>query len=1063
MKELLLENMDYIFFVYGLSFIWLGFTLLPHMHQPHTEGSRGWGWLALFAFVHAGNEWLDMMKFLMGSGPVFDVIRLTTMALSFLFLIEFGRLALTAKSRPFLGRWMYPVLLSLVAAGALAGMAGVHAMARYALGLPGGLLAAIALWRLSGRDGQAAGTSLKVAASAMFCYGLAAGCVVPDAGFFPANRVSQESFLLVCSIPIQLVRMALAFAIAFALWEYFLRTVHDSQDRSEEPRGILQQRWLALSLAALVAFSSVFVMLAGRFGRHFDELRSYITMDRAHDALTSILDHGKAVSSILAGAPEIRQGIVAPHGDALIAVNALLDRFAAQLPPSSVAYLLDRDGMTIASSNAREPDSFVGKSYAQRFYFQSARMGREETYLAMGLTSKLPGCYFSRPILGADGLVLGVAVIKVGLQGIAALARPEVPTFLISPEGVVLISSDPGLAHRTMWPVEKNQLESVQASHQFSTVDARPIMPARVASGTLVDYDGRRMIVALGVLPLEGWQLVQLNGDRAEPWFRLIAIVCSLLGCLLVLAYFYFTWKEFARRHLIQEAAARYRAMYEKNLAVMYMTNPVTGNVVGFNDAACEFYGYSATECAALKMSDLTPHSLEKVKERVANIMDAGGTHFESVHRMKSGELRDVEVYASLVQLQRYPLIYAIVHDISERKRAERERSAMQQQLVHTEKLASIGTLAAGVAHEINNPLAIVRGFTGRLAKRLAEAAPGDGDDKTVETINRAIARIVAIVDSLGAYARTDTDEIVAVDMNKVISEVIFFIRQLSKSAGVEIEQKSAAGSPHVRGNVGKLQQVLINLLSNACDALASRPSERRIVIETCAEEDNVIILVSDNGGGIPAPIINKIFDPFFTTKPVGKGTGLGLAISYSIITLFGGSLHVTSQEGEGTTFFISLPRMHIATKEEAKIGIMQNAHAIVQLKGEVLVIDDEPGLCALLKDHLEEGGLSVTAMTDAVAALALMEKKSFDLIITDMQMPAMTGIALIRRSREIRRQADAKYVVLTGGTATDYSVEDRAFFAAFVQGFMAKPWDEEKLLALAAKLLAPVNYQKAA
>ena len=169
MKELLLENMDYIFFVYGLSFIWLGFTLLPHMHQPHTEGSRGWGWLALFAFVHAGNEWLDMMKFLMGSGPVFDVIRLTTMALSFLFLIEFGRLALTAKSRPFLGRWMYPVLLSLVAAGALAGMAGVHAMARYALGLPGGLLAAIALWRLSGRDGQAAGTSLKVAASAMFC------------------------------------------------------------------------------------------------------------------------------------------------------------------------------------------------------------------------------------------------------------------------------------------------------------------------------------------------------------------------------------------------------------------------------------------------------------------------------------------------------------------------------------------------------------------------------------------------------------------------------------------------------------------------------------------------------------------------------------------------------------------------------------------------------------------------------------------------------------------------------------------------------------------------------
>ena len=255
--------------------------------------------------------------------------------------------------------------------------------------------------------------------------------------------------------------------------------------------------------------------------------------------------------------------------------------------------------------------------------------------------------------------------------------------------------------------------------------------------------------------------------------------------------------------------------------------------------------------------------------------------------------------------------LLGISEDITERKNAEKEKNELQTQLFYAEKLAAIGTLVAGIAHEISNPLAIVRGYSHILGKKLKEIDP-ENHDMTATTINNAIDRIVIIINGLRTYVSADTVHMEVLDINKVIFETISLVQETLKETGIEIRHNLAKDLPHVRCNVGKIQQVLINLLNNAIDALKQLPEGRRISIETLVKEEDVIILLSDNGPGVPEDILGKIMDPFFTTKEVGKGTGLGLSVSSAIIESLGGTFKVSSKVGEGATFHITLPCVQV-------------------------------------------------------------------------------------------------------------------------------------------------------
>jgi two-component system, NtrC family, sensor kinase len=240
----------------------------------------------------------------------------------------------------------------------------------------------------------------------------------------------------------------------------------------------------------------------------------------------------------------------------------------------------------------------------------------------------------------------------------------------------------------------------------------------------------------------------------------------------------------------------------------------------------------------------------------------------------------------------------------------DREKEIMNKQVIETGKLASVGELAAGIAHEINNPVAIMVEEAGWIQDLLEE---GIEKEDNLEEFKRALGQIEnqgrrckEITHKLLSFARKTDSRIQTLQLNDIITEVVGLLSQKSRFANADVEVETDPGLPTILGSITEMQQVFMNLLHNALDAMESTGG--KIMITSAREEDTVRVSIRDTGPGIPESSLERVFDPFFTTKPVGKGTGLGLSICYGIVNKMGGRIEVESQVGKGTTFHIFLP-----------------------------------------------------------------------------------------------------------------------------------------------------------
>ncbi|MGC4048203.1 MAG: ATP-binding protein [Paludibaculum sp.] len=235
------------------------------------------------------------------------------------------------------------------------------------------------------------------------------------------------------------------------------------------------------------------------------------------------------------------------------------------------------------------------------------------------------------------------------------------------------------------------------------------------------------------------------------------------------------------------------------------------------------------------------------------------------------------------------------------------DREDLERRLVQADKLSSIGLLAAGVAHEVNTPLAVISTYAQMLAKQV------HGDEqksKLLEKIAKQTFRASEIVNSLLNFSRTSTTEYEEMDLNKVIRETLSLMEHQFDKHAIQIEVDLEEGAPLIRGNAGKLQQVFLNLFLNARDAMSNLPTgqARRLSLKTRGEASSIRVEVRDSGAGIPRDLQSRIFDPFFTTKGMQKGTGLGLSVTYGIVEEHGGMIEVESNPGEGALFRLEFP-----------------------------------------------------------------------------------------------------------------------------------------------------------
>src|SRR5256885_1360085 len=225
-----------------------------------------------------------------------------------------------------------------------------------------------------------------------------------------------------------------------------------------------------------------------------------------------------------------------------------------------------------------------------------------------------------------------------------------------------------------------------------------------------------------------------------------------------------------------------------------------------------------------------------------------------------------------------------------------------EEQMTQTEKLTSLGLLAAGVAHEVNTPLAVISNYIQMLAKQMPE---GDPRQSIIEKIVKQTFRASEIVNNLLNFSRTGAPEAADIDVNRVVEETLSLVTHPLKASHIQVVKQLGETLPAVRGSANKLQQVFLNLFLNARDAM---PSGGMLEVRTAAHNGSVEIEVADTGGGIAREDIHRIFDPFFTTKASGRGTGLGLSVSYGIIKEHAGKIDVRSTPGKGTSFHVEFP-----------------------------------------------------------------------------------------------------------------------------------------------------------
>jgi two-component system NtrC family sensor kinase len=388
----------------------------------------------------------------------------------------------------------------------------------------------------------------------------------------------------------------------------------------------------------------------------------------------------------------------------------------------------------------------------------------------------------------------------------------------------------------------------------------------------------------------------------------------------------------------------------------------------------------------------------------------------------------------------------ALMRDVSERKRLETQTRDLYHQLLQAEKLAALGQTVSGVAHELNNPLATILTWAERLAERPADDATRRG----LETILRESERAAKIVRSLLTFARKRHTTRAMVDLNQVIRDTLALRAYEQRVNNVTTIDALAAGLPLVFADPHQIQQVLLNLVINGEQAMLGAHGRGTLIIRTWhdLDRDAVVIEVTDDGPGVPEDVQSRIFDPFFTTKDVGKGTGLGLTVAYAIVEEHGGRLSVSSEPGPGATFRVDLPigggslRPAVPPPEPA---------AGPAVAAAVLVVEDEAALGAAVAEALADAGYRVDRAGDGEEALERVRARPYDLIICDLKMPRLDGMAFYRTIGATHPALARRIVFVTGDVA---GTDAEQFLESSGCRWLAKPFRLRDLLRVAREIV---------
>jgi PAS domain S-box-containing protein len=481
----------------------------------------------------------------------------------------------------------------------------------------------------------------------------------------------------------------------------------------------------------------------------------------------------------------------------------------------------------------------------------------------------------------------------------------------------------------------------------------------------------------------------------------------------------------------------------DKSTDSIFLTDS-EGRVTFLNPEAERVFGFTAAEMMGRVLHDMIHHHHPDGRNFPADECPAVRTFktdetlrdHEEVYFRKDGSMLDVSRSTALLEVggERLGVVY-VLHDISERKQAARTK-------LRSQKLEALGTIAGGIAHDFNNILAAINGNT-QFA--LSELQAGHSVQECLSEIAKAGARASDLVRRILSFTRPAEQKRTVQPLQPVVEEALRLVRA-TLPALVEIQADFAPDLPSVNVDSTQIHQVIVNLATNAAHAIGDKPGRIELRLDTLhvsledvsvssklREGRYVRLHVSDDGCGIPGRILERIFDPFFTTKPVGEGTGLGLSVVHGIVTSHDGAITVCSEPSKGTSFHLYFPASEQPVEQtQTPLQDTQLAH------GEhVLYVDDEEALVFLGTRNLERLGYKVSGFTDAESALREFHLKpgAFDVVITDVSMPRLSGFEFARQLRAVRPEIP---IVVTSGYVR---AEDQAKAAHLgIRDIVSKP-----------------------
>ena len=482
-----------------------------------------------------------------------------------------------------------------------------------------------------------------------------------------------------------------------------------------------------------------------------------------------------------------------------------------------------------------------------------------------------------------------------------------------------------------------------------------------------------------------------------------------------------------SRLKSIEEHAAVYAAVVASALDAVVVVDEAS-IVVAINPAAEAMFGYSRREALGQSIGELiVPDHLKAAHEagfaryRATREPHVLGRRVEMEARCKDGRLIPVELAITEVTLPDRRLFTANLRDLSAARQAVAEIERQREALHQSEKLAALGSLLAGVAHELNNPLSIVLGQATMLREE-AETIVGTASLRSrAEQIEAAAERCARVVRSFLSIARQRKAERRAVALAPILDNSIELVLYGLRSGGVAVVREYDTAVPDVLADPDQVQQVVVNLLVNAAQALDETEGGREIRVWLRAGAGGTVaIVVADNGPGVPHDIAQRIFDPFFTTKPLGAGTGIGLSVSRGLAEAQGGNLSLLASPGGGATFEFSLPAAGEAADEAVTFGddptgAPEPAQAAAARRA--IVVDDEIEIASLLAEALRKAGYACDVASSGKQAQAMIaaESRDYDAIVCDLRMPDMDGPALFRWISEHHPALTQRILFVTG------------------------------------------------